>query len=258
MIAEFPDAIVFPAHPSNYRTTDGAGNPRICTPKGFVLHTPEEPADGYAYTPVFFADPGRDASTTYFSAFKRPKGFRTGIYQCVPESAMAIANGVKGKPYPKWADPNQSLNWQSNSCEIEGEADTIHETFIPGSEQFQDVTDLLRYHSKKYKYPPNREHIIGHYEVASDRRDPGQRFPWGYLIEAVNKPEEEYMKLVWVVGLYGSGGTVFFGVGKPVYIASQAVANDLGHMLGMNFNDNGNVLLTAAIPDTTLKALATF
>src|SRR3990167_6758243 len=101
MPSDYSPAIWYPAHPSNV-----LGSPN--NPKGWVLHTPEEPADGYPGTPIWFAQehPGQEGSTTYFVSYL---GF---VYQCVPEAVAAIANGVLGKPYPLWADSWQSLNRQ--------------------------------------------------------------------------------------------------------------------------------------------------
>lgn len=162
----FPDAIIAPAHPTNYYTPAGHGGVPN-KPRGLVLHTPEEPADGYAYTPVFFADPNRQASTHYFISF-------TGdIYQMVPENCMAIANGVKGKPCPPWADPATSLNWQTINVEIEGYAAKMAKTCPPGTPQWKAIVRWIRVLSLKYAIPIDRIHDIGHYQVANDRTDPG-------------------------------------------------------------------------------------
>lgn len=162
----FPNAIVYPAHPTNYYTPAGHGGiPN--NPKGLVLHTPEEPADNNPYTPKFFADPNRQASTHYFAAF-------TGdLYQMVPENCMAIANGVLGKPYPAWADPATSLNWQTLNIEIEGYAANMSVTCPRGSKQWNLVVIWIAILCSKYHIPIDRDHIIGHYQVASNRTDPG-------------------------------------------------------------------------------------
>jgi hypothetical protein len=156
--ADYPGAIVYPAHSTN---TLGPPN----NPRGFVLHTPEEPADGYAGTPVWFARPNVGGSTTYFVSYL---GF---IYQCVPEPVAAIANGVLGKPYPAWANPNISLNRQSLSVEIEGYAATIANTISPA--QKTALLNLIRHRCQAHGIPIDRAHIIGHYEVANNRTDPG-------------------------------------------------------------------------------------
>lgn len=173
--ADYPSAIPFWADPTNYRVN--AANPN--TPKGWCLHTPQEPADTYAYTPVFFADPNRDASTHYFVSYEGK------VYQCVAEKDLAIANGIVGRPYPSWADPNRSLNWQSLSVEIEGYAESIGDTLAIGGAQWDALVNLVRDRCDHYGIPLDREHIIGHYEVANNRSDPGAGFPWDQLMEAI-------------------------------------------------------------------------
>lgn len=159
-MSDYPGAIDYPAHPTN---TLGPPN----TPKGFCLHTPEEPADGYPGTPYWFAQrhPGQEGSTTYFVSFL---GF---VYQCVSESVAAIANGVLGKPYPAWANPAVSLNRQTLSVEIEGYAATIAQTITPA--QRTALVNLIRHRCHAHGIPMDRAHIIGHYEVANNRSDPG-------------------------------------------------------------------------------------
>lgn len=159
-LSDYPGAIDYPAHKTN---TLGPPN----TPKGFVLHTPEEAADGYPGTPYWFAQkhPGQEGSTTYFVSFL---GF---VYQCVPESEAAIANGVLGKPYPAWANPAVSLNRQTLSVEIEGYAATIADTISPA--QKTALLNLIRHRCEAHGIPLDRQHIIGHYEVANNRSDPG-------------------------------------------------------------------------------------
>lgn len=162
MSQDYPPAIEFWAHPSNT-----LGPP--CTPRGIVLHTPEEPADGYPGTPHWFAQqhPGQEGSTHYFVSFH---GF---MYQCVRESVAAIANGVLNKPYPPWANPNVSLNRQTTNIEIEGYAATIAQTMPRGSGQWKALIDWVVFECRKWNIPCDRAHIIGHYQVASNRSDPG-------------------------------------------------------------------------------------
>ncbi|HEX9841549.1 MAG TPA: peptidoglycan recognition family protein [bacterium] len=160
MNADYPGAIVWPAHESNH-----LGPP--CVIKGLILHTPEETADAHPGTPLYFAQPDKSASTQYFASYL---GF---IWQMVPENVAAIANGVLGKPYPAWANPGQSLNRQTTNIEIEGRAASIAQTMPRGSGQWKAVVNWCAYICKKYGIPADRAHIIGHYEVANNRSDPG-------------------------------------------------------------------------------------
>lgn len=162
MSADYPPAIEYWAHPSNT-----LGPP--CKPKGIVLHTPEEPADHYPGTPIWFSQyhPGQEGSTHYFVSYY---GF---MYQCVRENVAAIANGVLNKPYPTWANKNISLNRQTTNIEIEGYAATIGATMPRGSAQWKALVDWIVFECKKWNIPCDRAHIIGHYQVASNRSDPG-------------------------------------------------------------------------------------
>jgi N-acetyl-anhydromuramyl-L-alanine amidase AmpD len=151
---------VVPAHPTNIRP--GPNNPKV-----LVLHTPEEPVDDYESTPAYFAQPNRSASTHYYSDSDGD------WYQLVPESEMAIANGVIGKPYPKDTDPNVTLNRQSLSVEIEGYAAGMHRTMPQGGLQWRAVVEWIVDRAKHYSIPIDREHVIRHDEVANNRSDPG-------------------------------------------------------------------------------------
>lgn len=159
-MAEYPLAIDYPAHYTNILLG-------INRPKVIVLHTPEEPADGYMGTPVWFSNPNVGGSTHYFTS---TYGF---VVQCVPEVRRAIANGVTvpSRPYPADTDPSISLNGQSLSIEIEGYAASIGQTITPA--QKNATAQLIAYMCSKYGIPADRAHIIGHYEVANNRSDPG-------------------------------------------------------------------------------------
>ena len=181
-LADYPGAIVVPAHSTNFY--DSPNNP-----KGWVLHTPEEPADNTPSTPYYFAQPNKDASTHYFVSWAGK------VYQCVPERFMAIANGVLGKPYPSWADPAHSLNRQTLSVEIEGEAAKIGQTLVVGGPQWTALVALLKHRAAFHGFPFDREHTIGHYQVASNRTDPGEKFPWAQLFEEDAMTPEEKARL---------------------------------------------------------------
>lgn len=155
---------VVPAHPTNiYDPANHGGVPNH--PRGLVLHTPQEPADDYESTPVYFSQPNRQASTHYYADNDGD------IFQMVPERFGAIANGLRNKPRPAWADPNTSLNWQTLSIEIEGYAATINNTVTLA--QTLTVARWIADCARRYRIPVDRQHIIGHYEVADNRSDPG-------------------------------------------------------------------------------------
>lgn len=158
--ADYPRSKVVPAHPTN--VLSGSNNPKV-----IVLHTPEEPADGHPGTPIYFQGANRGGSTHYYSHSSGD------WYQMVPEKKGAIANGVKGKPYPAGTTSSKSLNYQSVNVEIEGYAASIATTMPRGKVQWKAVVKWVLFEAKKYKIPIDRRHIIGHYEVANNRSDPG-------------------------------------------------------------------------------------
>ena len=175
MSADYAGAIWVPAHPHNIRP--GTNHPKV-----LVLHTPEEPADEIEVTPFYFArdllllDPPRRASTHYYMSGARGAGVGSDgdLYQMVREDGGAIANGVLNKPYPPDTNGSISLNLQSLSLEIEGYAATIHQTCHPATKQWQKTAEWIETRSRKYDIPLDRAHVIGHYQVASNRTDPGK------------------------------------------------------------------------------------
>jgi hypothetical protein len=186
MIANFPGAIVVEA--AKYGYPRGARNNH---PIAWCLHTPEEPPDNNPSTPYYFHNlTDRNASTTYFVAW-------TGlVFQCVPEDEGAYANGVEGKPYPIWANPNVNLNLQTLSIEIEGYASSIHLTMPRGSPQWVSLVRLIAHRCKELGMKP--ENTIGHYQVSNQRSDPGQLDIQSLIIDVKSlfKKEEDVARLV--------------------------------------------------------------
>ncbi len=216
--ADYPGALVVPADSSNYYRPEGHGGVPNA-PKGWVLHTPEERADNIEVTPYYFQTPNISASTHYYLDNDGD------VYQMVPERCAAIANGVVGKPYPSWADPRVSLNWQSLNVEIEGEARTIESTLIIGGPQWRSLVSLIKHRAAFYRFPTDREHIIGHYQVASDRTDPGLGFPWAALMQELQGGDmfvrmNATAKYAGVVG--GWSGKVFAPRAQPYEMAVGA------------------------------------
>lgn len=193
--ANYPWAIVYPAHHTNFYPWQTHNGGVKAKHKAFFIHTPEEDADNYPGTPVWFAtyhaNPNQRGSTYYFVSYQldeRRPGF-TKVYQCVHEDDGAIANGLTpGKPIPSWSD-GSSLNWQTDSVEVEGRAATIHQTLRVGPKgeaQWRSLIDLIMWCAYTHGYPMDREHIMGHYQVSVDRSDPGPQFPWDALIADLN------------------------------------------------------------------------
>lgn len=189
---EYPKGIVIPAHNSN---TLG---PPTYRPAVVVLHTPEEEADTYFATPQWFAQyhPGQEGST---NAALSALGF---LIECVAPGVAPIANGVTpDKRYPGGADENINLNRQSRSIEIEGRAATIGRTMPRGGAQWNALIDWIAFQCELHGIPPDRKHIIGHYEVAGNRSDPGT-LDINAVVQDVQKlisQEEEPVKIYKVV-----------------------------------------------------------
>ena len=188
-LPDYPGAIVVPAHPTNWRTYANV-------PKGFVLHTPEEPADNNETTPYYFQNPNLSASTHYYLDNDGD------WYQMVQEKFSPIANGLKGKPCPSWANPAVNLNSQTLNIEMEGYAAGIAQTFIVGGPQFNSLVKWLRHRGAAYSIPLDREHIIGHYEVADNRSDPGTLNINTVVsdVQLALAPLEDDMKLIEITG----------------------------------------------------------
>src|SRR3990167_3813625 len=194
MDADYPGAIVVEARNYGYEWiyVDYLNRPRA-----WCLHTPEEVADSDPQTPYYFHNTTRDASTTYFVSYL---GF---VFQCVPESEGAYANAVEGKPYPVWADSKVNLNLQTLSVEIEGFASSIHQTMPRGSAQWNALVALIAHRCKALNIPPGR--TFGHYEVSSNRSDPGQLNISQVVADVIAAMEEEMPKLIHCI----DGGKVY-------------------------------------------------
>lgn len=174
---DYPNAIVVEAHylnwygpnnPNSYK--DVNGKVQSCTPKGIFYHTPEESSDNYESTPFYFA-----------KAFISPYGASThfysdndgDFYQMVPQVYGAVANGNDPGKKPWWATTGISLNLQTTNVEIEGYAATLKNTMT--SRQWSSLVDWSVYQCVKWGIPADRSHLMAHYEVSSQRNDPG---PW--------------------------------------------------------------------------------
>lgn len=181
-VPDYPGALVIPAHENN--VIDLPNNPR-----GFVLHAPEEPVDDVESTPYYFARDisPRQASTHFYADSDGD------IYQMVPTSIGACANGLIGKSCPTWADPNVNLNLQTENVEIEGYGAGMHRTCPRGSRQWNSVVRLVEYRSWVRGFPPTRERIIGHYQVSSQRTCPGTLDINGIVADVWKLREERLM-----------------------------------------------------------------
>lgn len=160
--------LVRPAHETNFYTD------RVCKPIAFVWHEPQEPADNYESTPVWFAtyhpDPNQRGSTTYYGDNDGDR------YQCVPIDRAPIANGWTGdRPIPRFNDGGPefgaySLNEQSHSSEEEGYSHNIQQTFTDA--QYRSAVDLGALFLIMYDLPRNPLRVgLAHADVASNRSD---------------------------------------------------------------------------------------
>jgi hypothetical protein len=99
---------------------------------------------------------------------------------------------------------------------------------------------LVRDRALAWKIPLDREHIIGHYQVASDRTYPGLRFPWDALMRDLasvepTPPKERHMKDWVIVGLENEmpDAYLFDGIGFNL-IPDAVVQEDLRKLIYEN------------------------
>lgn len=192
MNADYPGAITdFRVNPSGYGyVTNGVA--LVNVPKAIVLHTPEEPADDYESTPHYFAQAGVAAGTHYYLSNNGD------IYQMLEESECPYANGNRGgvnrtwkgvkDQWPPWATQGVTLNGQTLSIEMEGYAASIGQTWTDA--MHNSLVAWIKSRAAHYGIPLDRDHIIGHFEVATDRVDPGSTFPWDRLMKDLQEEDD--------------------------------------------------------------------
>lgn len=181
------NVIQAPANPANYGQYG-----RFNTPRALVFHTPEEMPDDYESTPVWFQNPAASASAHAYADNDGDLYIMVDDIQaawaCGTYSDYTDANGVfhpsnrhwKGN-YRGWAPWNTehiSNNLLSLSIEIEGFAATLN---MP-EEQYQTVLRWAYEKCVRWSIPLDRDHLIGHGDLATDRTDPGGGFPWERLM----------------------------------------------------------------------------
>ena len=147
------------------------GRPNV--PRALVLHTAEEDADQREVTPRWFADPRARASTHYYADDDGD------LYQMVADVDCAWAQGThagnrhwKGVAgaFPPWNE-GVNNNCRALSIEIEGRAASIDRTL--SAAQRRTLVRWLAHQSARYAIPLDRDHVVGHEELATDKRDPG-------------------------------------------------------------------------------------
>lgn len=153
----------------------GAGDGRMISVRALVLHTPEEAADNKEQTPIYFGTTGVQRSTHDYLDNDGD------LYQMVSHRDAAWGQGThegnrvwKGHRYryAPWNPEHISNNQLSLGIEIEGFAGTIHRTL--GRAQYATLARWIAYNATRYSIPLDRDHIVGHYELARDKTDPGK------------------------------------------------------------------------------------
>lgn len=177
------NVIQAPAHPNNY-----GGYNRFNTPRALVFHTPEEQPDDVESTIAWFQNPVAQASAHAYADNDGDLYVMVDDHQCAwavgTYSDYVDANGVfhasnrhwKGnyKGWAPWNPEHISNNCLSLSMEIEGRARDLD---MP-EEQYQTVLAWAYEKVVRYGIPVDRDHLIGHGDLATDRTDPGAFFPW--------------------------------------------------------------------------------
>lgn len=190
-----------PAHANNFSAADApvhAGYRPRERAKALVFHTPEEAVDNTEVTPSWFANPAAGVST---DAYADSDG---DLYVMVGDRDAPFGNGApeaqrhwKGDAgaRPPWHEGGVSYNVETRSIEIEGFAQTMHRTFLRGGPQWRCVVAWAALWVERDEIPPDRDHLIGHEEIDSNKGDPGLAFdfPMDELVEdigrAVRKPQ---------------------------------------------------------------------
>ncbi len=63
------------------------------------------------------------------------------------------------------------------------------ENFSNSPQQMDSLVNLVADIALRYKIPVDRDHIIGHYQIATRKTDPGPNFPWDQFLAAVKDRE---------------------------------------------------------------------
>lgn len=219
MIADYEGAIVVEAMNYGYSSKNN--------PKAWCLHTPEELADDYPATPYYFHNTNVGASTTYFVSYL---GF---VFQCVPESEGAYANGRQGiYNYFDWEDPNVNLNLQTLSIEIEGYAHNIAQTMPRGSAQWNALINLMADRCIALGIPPER--TFGHYQVSNQRSDPGTLNIQAVIEDVKARIKELTNDMPSLIQQTGSPSVYLTNWMEKWHVPNTTVLNELKTSLGID------------------------
>lgn len=174
-VASTGQILVKPAHDSNWGYLDENGRQRVNQRRALVIHTPEEDADDNEITPRYFQNPDANASTNDYTDDDGD------LYEIVRRDRCAWGNGVKdaqrvwkGTPgaSPPWRIPGLSYNCVTLSNEVEGRAQSIP-AHGHSAEQWDTLTNWVAYNCWAEEIECDRTFVVGHYEIASHKTDPG-------------------------------------------------------------------------------------
>ncbi|NUR61807.1 MAG: transglycosylase SLT domain-containing protein [Catenulispora sp.] len=163
-----------PSDLSSYGNYDPADRPRHSQIRYITIHDTE---GGFAGSVNWFQNPVAYASAHY--VIRSADGHVT---QMVPTQDIA------------WDSANWSVYQHSISIEHEGWA--IHGANWYTEAQYETTAELVRYLSRKYGIPLDRQHIIGHDEVPGSRDaaqttqhwDPGPYWDWSHFMDLLGAP----------------------------------------------------------------------
>jgi hypothetical protein len=137
-----------------------------------------------------------EATNSWFKNLRSEASAHFGVakdgrtWQWVKEADSAWGNGILQSPdmsvgfIAECANKDINPNYRTISIEHEGN------TGDPFTEpQYQSTLALHRYLCGTYKIVPDRQHIVGHYQIMSkDRANcPGKGFPWSRLMSDLAK-----------------------------------------------------------------------
>lgn len=154
------DAVKKYVHPTNYGGVRG----KVDT---VVVHTTEGTApSALSWFGMDHKPSGKGASSAHYLIDKTGK-----VYSLVPDDRIAYHAG------------NWDVNVKSIGIELEGMSADSGMFTVP---MLAALVVLIRTLSRKYGFPLDRQHIVGHNEVkGATHTDPGPHFPWDNLMTAL-------------------------------------------------------------------------
>jgi N-acetylmuramoyl-L-alanine amidase-like protein len=170
-----------------------------------AAYASNNPADANAYGNYDPADRPRDVPIRYIvihdtessyqstlSSFQNPTAYTSSHY-VIRSSDGAVTQMVRTRDIA-WHAGNSLINDESIGIEHEGYAADGATWFTDA--MYRNSAKLVRYLAARYHIPLDRDHIIGHDDIAHQRNytgshwDPGPYWNWSYFMKLLHAPAE--------------------------------------------------------------------